>query len=102
MVCGEVPAMAGEVFCVVLALAVHMVNGFGEDARAVLACPLAMSVSIFDTNLRDVRVVGLDVAFGNGDAPVTGLHLNAVVGDAQTDGESKGGSEPVAAAPGSG
>ena len=77
--------MAGEVFCVVLALAVHVVDGFGKDARPVLACSLAMSEGIFDPDLRDVRAVRFDLAFRDRDASVAGLHLNAMVGDAQAD-----------------
>jgi hypothetical protein len=36
-----------------------------------------------------VRVVGYHVAFGDGEAAITGFHLDAVIGDAETDGEAK-------------
>jgi hypothetical protein len=45
--------------------------------------------SIFDANLNDVRVVGYHVAFGDGEAAIAGFHLNAVIGDAETDCEAK-------------
>ena len=35
------------------------------------------------------ELLGDHVAFGDGEAAVAGLHLDAVIGDAQTDGEAE-------------
>jgi len=63
--------------------------GFRQDDGTVLARSLAVTLSIFDANLNDVRVVGYHIAFGNGEAAIAGFHLDAVIGDAETDGEAK-------------
>jgi hypothetical protein len=78
----KVPAMAVEVLSVVLALAIGLVLGFRQDDGTVLSRSLAVPLSIFDANLNDVRVVGYQVAFGDGEAAITGSHLDAVIGDA--------------------
>ena len=85
----KVPAVAVKVLSVVLALAIGLVLGFRQDDGTVLSRSLAVSLSIFDANLNDVRVVGYHVAFGDGEAAITGFHLDAVIGDAETDGEAK-------------
>ena len=85
----EVPAVAVKVLSVVLALAIGLVLGFCQDDGSVLSRSLAVTVSIFDANLNDVRVVGFHVAFGDGKAAIASFHLDAVVGDAETDGEAK-------------
>src|SRR5580693_7659315 len=87
---GEVPAVAVKVLSVVLALAIGLVLGFRQDDGTILSRSLAVTLSIFDANLNDVRVVGYHVAFGDGEAAITGFHLDAVIGDAETDGEAKG------------
>ena len=86
---GEVPAVAVKVLSVVLALAIGLVLGFRQDDGTVLSRSLAVPLSIFDANLNDVRVVGYYVAFSDGEAAITGFHLDAVIGDAETDGEAK-------------
>jgi hypothetical protein len=55
---GEVPAMAVKVLSVVLALTIGMILGLSQDEGTVLSCTPAMSLSIFDANLDDVRIVG--------------------------------------------
>ena len=85
----KVPAVAAKVLSVVLALAIGLVLGFRQDDGTVLSCSLAVALSIFDANLNDVRVVGYHVAFGDGEAAIAGFHLDAVIGDAETDGEAK-------------
>jgi hypothetical protein len=87
---GEVPAVAAKVLSVVLALAIGLVLGFRQDDGTILSRSLAVTLSIFDANLNDVRVVGYHVAFGDGEAAITGFHLDAVIGDAETDAEAKG------------
>ena len=37
----------------------------------------------------NVRVVGYHIAFGDGEAAIPGFHLDAVIGDAETDGKAK-------------
>jgi hypothetical protein len=64
--------------------------GFGQDDGTVLSRSLAVTLRIFDANLNDVRVIGYHVAFGDGKAAIAGFHLDAVIGDAETDGEAKG------------
>ncbi len=87
---GKVPAVAVKVLSVVLALAIGLVLRFGQDDGTVLSRPLAVTLRIFDANLNDVRVIGHHVAFGDGKAAIAGFHLDAVIGDAETDGEAKG------------
>ena len=85
----KVPAVPIKVLSVVLALAIGLVLGFGQDDGTVLSRSLAVPLSIFDANLNDVRVVGYHAAFGDGEAAITGFHLDAVIGDAETDAEAK-------------
>ena len=91
----KVPAVAVKVLSVVLALAIGLVLGFRQDDGTVLSRSLAVSLSIFDANLNDVRVVGYHVALGDGEAAIAGFHLDAVIGDAETDGEAKGLGQPI-------
>lgn len=85
----KVPAVAVKVLNVVLALTIGLLLGFGQDDGTILSRSLAVTLSIFDANLNDVRVVGYHVAFGDGKAAIAGFHLDAVIGDAETDGEAK-------------
>ncbi len=85
----KVPAVAEKVPSVVLALAIGLVLGLRQDDGTVLSRSLAVTLSIFDAHLNDVRVVGYHVAFGDGEAAIAGLHLDAVIGDAETNGEGK-------------
>jgi len=62
--------VAVKVLRVVLALAIGLVLGFRQDDGTVLARSLAVTLSIFDANLNDVRVVGYHIAFGNGEAAI--------------------------------
>jgi hypothetical protein len=85
----KVPAVAAKVLSVVLALAIRLVLGFRQDNGTVPSRSLAVSLSIFDANLNHVRVVGHRGAFGDSEAAIAGFHLDAVIGDAETDGEAK-------------
>ena len=91
----KVPAVAAKVLSVVLALAIRLVLGFRQDDGPVPSRSLAMSLSIFDANLNHVRVVGHRIAFGDGEAAIAGFHLDAVIGDAKTDGEAKSLTQPI-------
>ena len=86
---GEVPAVTVKVLSVVLALAIRVVLGFTEDRGAILPRALAVALGIFNTNLNRLRMVGRDVSFGDGEAALSGFHLDAVIGDAQPDREAK-------------
>ena len=86
---GKVPAVAAKVLSVVLALAIGLVLGFGQNDGTALSRSLTVPLNIFDANLNHVRVVGYHVAFGDGEAAITGFHLDPVIGDAETDGEAK-------------
>src|SRR5438477_5106403 len=92
---GEVPAVPVKVLRVVLSLAVRVVLRFTQDEGAVLPRTLAMSLSILDANLHNVRVVGYNIAFRNGEAAIAGFHLNAVISNAQAHHEAKSCGEPV-------
>ena len=92
---GEIPAVAVEVLSVVLALAVGLVLRFSQDDGSVLPRAFAVSFGIFDTNLNDVRMVGRHISLGDGEAALAGFHLDAVIGDAETDGEAKSPSQPI-------
>ena len=78
----EVPAVAVKVLNVILALAVGMLCGLCQDHGAILTRSLAMAFCIFDADLNALRMVGDHIAFGDGEAAVPGLHLDAVIGDA--------------------
>ena len=86
---GEIPAVSIEILSVILALAIGLVLGFSQDDGAVPPCALAVTVYIFDANLNHLRIVGYRAAFRNGEAAIAGLHLYAVIGDAETDCEAK-------------
>ena len=86
---GEVPPMAKKILSIVLAFSIGMVLWFRQDDGTVPPRTLAVTVRIFDANLNDVRMVGRRVAFGYGETAFSSLHLNAVIGDAQTDSETK-------------
>ena len=81
----EVPAVTVKILSIVLALAVGVVLWLSEDDGAVLPCALAMTLGIFDANLNDMRPIRHGIAFGNGEAALAGLHLDAVIGDAESD-----------------
>lgn len=76
---GESPPMACEVFGVVLTLTEGIVGGEREDAGAVLASPIAVGESVFDTDHDQVGVVGRGVALGDDKASVANVQLDAVV-----------------------
>jgi hypothetical protein len=92
---GEVPAVTVKVLSVVLALAIGLVQGVSQDDGTVLSCLLAMSPSILDANLDDVRIVGHNIAFRKSDAAIASFHLDAVIGDPKADSEAKSLGEPV-------
>ncbi|MBI3478103.1 MAG: hypothetical protein HY010_20410 [Acidobacteria bacterium] len=85
----KVPAVTIKILRVVLALAIGVVYGLGQYDRSVLSRALAVTLGIFDANLNHVRVVGNRAAFRDSDATVPHLHLDAVIGDAEADGEAK-------------
>ena len=87
---GKVPAVTVKVLSVVLSLAVRVVRRFCQDYGAMLSRSFAVSPGIFDANLNDVRIVGRYISFGDGEATLTSLHLDSVIGNAETDGEAKG------------
>ena len=91
---GEVPKVAVKVLSVVLPLAIGMNLRFSQDDCSILPRAFAVSFGIFDTNLNDVRIVGRHISFGDGEAALAGFHLDAVIGDAEADGEAKSFSQP--------
>jgi hypothetical protein len=85
----KIPAVTVKVLSVVLALAIRLVLGFRQNDHTVPSRSVAMPLGIFDANLDDVRVVGYHVVFCDGEAAIAGFHLDAVIADAETDGEAK-------------
>ena len=84
-----------KILRIVLALAIGLVLGFGQDDGTILSRALAVTLSIFNANLNPVRTVGCRIAFGDGEAAIPGFHLDAVIGDAKTDGEAKSLDQPI-------
>jgi hypothetical protein len=82
--------MPEEILGVVLALAIHVVSGFGQNERTILARAFAVGSHIFDSNLGHVRMFWQHIALGDGEAALAGTHLNSMVGDAQPNREPKG------------
>ena len=91
----EVPAVAVKILSIVLALAIGLLLRFRQDDGSILSRALAVTMGIFDANLNDLRIVGRHVSFGDGEAALAGLHLDAVIGDAEPDGEAKGLCQPI-------
>src|SRR5690242_18481520 len=87
---GEIPAVAMKILGVVLALAVGLVGGLAQNGDPVLACALAVTFRILDADLNVLRVIWRDLAFGDGEAPIPGFHLDAVVRDTQADSKPEG------------
>lgn len=79
---GEVPAVPAKVLGIVLALAVGVIAGFGQDDRSVLPRTLAVALGIFNPDLNQMRVVRRGIALSNREASLAGLHLDTVIGDA--------------------
>jgi hypothetical protein len=86
---GEVPSVAKQVLSIVLALAIGLVFRLSQDEGSVLSRTLAVTLGILDSDLNDVRVVRRNLSFGDGEATVSGFHLDAVVGNAQTDSKAE-------------
>ncbi len=86
---GEVPAVAVKILGIVLTFTVGMILGFSQDDGAVLPRPPTVSIGIFNADLNVLRVVRRDRAFGDGEAALAGFHLDAMIGDAETDSEAK-------------
>jgi len=86
---GEVPAVAVKILSIVLALAIGLLFGFSQDDGSVLPGAITVTLGIFDANLNDVRIVGRDVPFGDGETALARFHLDAVIGDAEADSETK-------------
>lgn len=86
---GKIPAVAVKVLRVVLALAIGLVFGFRQDDGTVPPRTLAVALCILDTNLNDVRIVGYDITFGDGETAIASFHLDAVIADAKTNSKTK-------------
>src|SRR5215813_9372008 len=92
---GEVPAMAVKVLSIVLALSIGVIFRFAQDDSPVVPRTFAMANGIFDTHLNALGMVGRDIALGDGEAALPRFHLDAVIGNAQTNGEAKGLRQPI-------
>lgn len=98
----EVPAVAVKVLSVVLALTIGLILRFSQYDGSVLPRAFAVIVGMFDTNLNHLRIVGSYISFGDGEAALAGFHLDAVIGDAETDGEAKSLAQPIGGSAGIG
>ena len=87
---GKIPAVAVKILSVVLALAIRLLLRFSQDDGSILSCAVAVTFSIFDANLNEVRIVGRHTSFGYSEATRRGFDLDAVISDAEADGEAKG------------
>jgi hypothetical protein len=85
----KVPTVAVKILSVVLALAIRLVLRFCQDDGTSLSRSLAVPLGVFNANLNNVRVVGYDISFCDGEAAITSFHLYAVITDAETDGEAE-------------
>lgn len=86
----EVPAVAVKILGVVLALSIRVVLWFRQNHGSVLPRPFVMTLRIFNSNLNYMRVVRRNRPFSDGEAAIPGLHLDAVIRDAQTHLEAEG------------
>ena len=86
----EVPAVAAKVLRIVLALAVGLVFRLAEDDGSILPRARTVTLGVLDPDLNDMRVVRHDRTFGDGQAAVSGFHLDAVIGDPQADSKAEG------------
>lgn len=91
----EVPTVTVKVLGIILALPIGLVFRFRQDDGPVLSRTLAVSVSIFNANLHNERIVGRHISFGNGEAAFARLHLDTMIGNAEADGEAKGLRQPI-------
>jgi hypothetical protein len=91
----EVPAVPVKVLSVVLALSIGLILRFSQDDGSVLPRAFAVTVGIFDPNLDDVRIVGRHISFGDGETALARFHLDAVIGNAETDSETKSLAQPI-------
>jgi hypothetical protein len=99
---GEVPAVTIKVLSVVLALAIGLILRFSQDDGSLLPRAFTVTIGIFDTNLNNVRIIGRHISFGDGEAALAGFHLDAMIGDAETDGEAESLSQPIGGSAGVG
>jgi hypothetical protein len=91
----EVPTVSEEILHIVLALAIVMFLGFAQNNGPIFPRSLAVPDRILNTNLNVLRMVGRHVTFSDREAAVACFHLNAVVGNAQSNRESKCPGQPV-------
>src|ERR1051325_5344247 len=91
----EVPAVAVKILGIVLTLAVRMLFRFRQNEGTVLARSLAVAVRIFDTYLNHLGLIRRNLSFGDREAALAGLHLDAVIADAQTHRETKSLRQPI-------
>src|ERR1700731_3470216 len=85
----EVPPMAVKVLCIVLTLTKHLIRRLREYLGACLARSLAVTQRVHNTHLHDDRTVGNDVTLADRKAALSGAHLNSVIGNAQSNGETE-------------
>ena len=73
--------MAKQVLCLVLTLTIHLIRWFRQDFGACLSRALAVIQRILDTYLHNDGMVGNHIALSEGNAAVTGAHLDSVIGN---------------------
>jgi hypothetical protein len=91
----EVPSVSVKILSIVLAFAVGVLLGFTQDGGSIVPRAIAVAGGILDANLNGVRTVRRHVSFGDGEAALAGLHLDAVIGNAQPDSEAKSLGQPI-------
>jgi hypothetical protein len=70
-----------KVLRVVLPLAIHVIGGLGKNHGAMLAGSFAVRKRIHNPDLGNVRAIGDNRTLGNGETPLAGSHLDAMVSD---------------------
>src|SRR4029077_6578359 len=90
----EVPPMAVKVLCIVLTLTKHVIRRLREDLGACLSRSLEVTQRVLNSHLHDDGMVGNDHALADRKTALSGAHLNSVIGNSQSNGETESLAEP--------
>jgi hypothetical protein len=79
---------------IVVSRCIATIRGLREYLGACQSRSLAVIQRLHNTHLDDDRAVGNDVALADRKAALSGAHLNSVIGNAQSNGETESLAEP--------
>ena len=91
----EIPSMPVKVLRIVLPLAVRMLYRFAQNDGSVLPRAFAVLIGAFDPHLHALRMIRRHISFANGEAALARLHLDSVIGNTQTNRETKSLRKPI-------